>query len=265
MNEPRPQDAEQEPAAVPYLRLPMPVVATGLFVFLAAVLGVGLWANANLRAPRSVTPATEAPTGVVVAAATQVIVATGTPVPLVQPTATAAVAAAIASTRPVAPTATYAPTPLVIVLDPTAKATPPSVQTEAPTSLPTVEPTLAAEVGQAYEHYWQVRAEALYQLDTSHLDEVMGGEHLADAETLVAQLRSDGHAILTDVSHQYAVLEVSNDEAKVADSYVDNSTYIDPNDHTKLSQPEGITLNELYYMSKLDGHWKVVSIARSPQ
>jgi hypothetical protein len=39
----------EQPSASPYVRLPVPVVAGALFLFLAVLLAFGLYANANLR------------------------------------------------------------------------------------------------------------------------------------------------------------------------------------------------------------------------
>jgi hypothetical protein len=144
--------------------------------------------------------------------------------------------------------------------------------TPNPTPLPTVEPTVSAtvspeaavEIGDAYQTYWQVRAQALYNLDTSHLQEVMSGDHLAAAEELIAELRSEGRAIQTQVAHNYVVISASNENAKVADSYIDESVYVDAQTHAQLSAPTGQRLNELYVMANADGTWRVVDLVRSP-
>src|ERR671933_1054690 len=91
-------DADQEPAG--YIRLPWPLVGGVLFLFLAALLAFGLFANRNLRPQLGVVPASTlladatstpppvaAPTAVQVStqtAATQV--STPTPLPTVVPT-----------------------------------------------------------------------------------------------------------------------------------------------------------------------------------
>ena len=67
-------DGEREPAG--YVRLPWPVVGAGLFVLLAVVLGLGLFANRNLRPQIGVVP-TPSP----------VAVATPTALPVAAPAA----------------------------------------------------------------------------------------------------------------------------------------------------------------------------------
>jgi hypothetical protein len=225
-----------EEAPPQYLRLPAPVVAVALLVFLGVALAIGLYANNNLRQPATVVPTPLPAAGI----------PTSPPTPTVQPTATAA------------------PTPLVVVI-PTPSAVPTSVPTTVPTVTPTVSPEAAKEIGDAYQTYWQVRAEALYELDTTHLPEVMAGEHLADAEDLIAQLRNEGRAIQTKVTHKYVVFQATDDTAKIADQYVDNSVYVDPTSHAELSQPQGGTVFEQYDLEKIDETWKVVSLVRAPQ
>src|SRR5262249_33912720 len=128
----------------------------------------------------------------------------------------------------------------------------------------TVNPELAAEVSQAYQKYWHVRAEALFELDPSRLPVVVAGDHLAALEERIVELRSESRAIDTDVEHKYAVIEASGDEAKVADTYVDHSVYIDVRTHGRLTSPTDQVLNELYGLRKSDGSWRVVSLVRSP-
>jgi hypothetical protein len=133
----------------------------------------------------------------------------------------------------------------------------------AATPRPTVSPELAAEVSSAYQQYWQIRAEALYDLDSSRLQEVMAGEHLAAAEELIAQLRSEGRAIRTDVTHNYVVLEATQTRAEIADEYTDDSIYVDMTSRQSLTGPVGALVKEQYQMDKIDGSWRVVNLVRS--
>src|SRR5207237_10507699 len=98
-----------------------------------------------------------------------------------------------------------------------------STPVAAPTPRPTISPELTAVIGDAYQEYWQVRAEALYDLDASRLQEVMAGDHLAAVQERIDELRADGHAIQTDVDHKYVIVEATDDNAKLVDTYVDQS------------------------------------------
>jgi hypothetical protein len=235
---------------VKYVRLPWPLVAGGLLGVLAVALAIGLFANRYLRpqvgvdatsiaisAPTTPTIAPAAPTVQVPVAPATAPPSTQTPVVGFPPTSTSA-----SSTSPPA-------TPVPV----TAVATP----------RPTVNPQIAAEVADAYQYYWQVRAEALLDLDTSRLDQVMAGDHLASAEELVAQLRSESRAIQTDVNHNYAVIQGGPTEALIIDEYTDNSIYVDITSHQTLTQSVHATVREQYRMNKIEGSWRVVSLVRA--
>jgi hypothetical protein len=276
------QDAEQEPSPPPYARLPLPVMALSIVVFLGLLLGAGLYANANLRPQGIVLPTarntnvaasgvrTSAPTATFVGAAATPTVRVEAPAPTrVSSVSTSAPTPQAQSTvlSEEVDAGTPASTPLVLVLG---TATPDSgeIATARATSIvvmapPTVTPEAAAEIGDAYQAYWQVRAEALYELDTSHLQEVMAGEHLSAAEDLIEQLRSEGRAIQTNVSHNYVVIDASTDAAKVADDYTDDSVYVDATTRTELTQPTGATIREQYQMNKIEGIWRVTSLVRA--
>lgn len=242
--------SDRENPSTAYARFPAPVVAVVLAAILAVLLAFGFYANANLR-PQGIV----VPTPVAAAALpTQTLAPTAAAV--VQPTATTAAATPSVGLTPVAQVRETA----------TSEAMPvPTVSPFAVTARATVSPELQTEVGDAYQTYWQVRAEALYDLDTTHLPEVMAGDHLASAEDLIAQLRIEGRAILTDVTHKYVVLDATSDTATVLDEYVDNSVYVDPLTHDKLTQPQGDTLKEQYEMNKIDEAWKVVTLIRGSQ
>jgi hypothetical protein len=229
---------DEESESSSYIRLPWQVVGVTLFLILVGLFGFGLFANRNLRPQAAVAPAAVAPTEtatvvaarIVTSAPTVVIVLTPTPIALVEPTQTLAPAVRASLT---------------------------------PTARPTVDPALAEGVSLAYEHYWQVRAEALLNLDASRLHEVMDGTHLKTVEDLINDLNSEGRAIETNVAHNYTVLEASNDSAKIVDVYISNSVYVDIHDHTQISEPTGDRVTELYDLTRLDGTWKVVSLAGS--
>jgi hypothetical protein len=239
---------DAEPEESPYVRLPWGLVAAGLGGVLLLALGFGLYANRYLRPQLQLVP-----TPIAVAAATPAppptLAATPAPTPLVVATAVAPTATTPPAT---APPATPQPTPPAA--SPTTVATPRA----------TVSPELATEIGDAYETYWQVRAKALYDLDPSSLSEVMAGDHLAAAEELIAQLRTEGRAIQTDVTHNYAIIRATSDEAEIADEYTDESIYVDINSHQSLTQPLAVLVKEQYQMNKIDGTWRVVSLVRAP-
>jgi len=269
--------------------LPWPVVAAALLGVLALMLGLGLWANQALRPGVGVTPAAQLlPTALAGPARTATPGAAAAPVASVTalaPTAAvSAVSAASAATAlpttggpvaagsPVASAIRAPATPAPAAPPPVSATSPPapvvaaSPSTTAPSPRPTVDPVLAAEVGKAYERYWDVRAEALYNLDTSHLSEVSDGDGRQVIEQAIEKLRADGHAVDTRVEHRYRVISVSPDHAEVADQYADKSLYVDPISHAPLdSNPsqhieaaDNLRAKELYEMQKIEDTWKVV-------
>jgi hypothetical protein len=87
---------------------------------------------------------------------------------------------------------------------------------------------------------------------------------LTGLEQGIEQDRAEGHAVKTDVQHDFIVLSVQGDEAVVADRYRDRSIFVDPTTHEALpgqvapSPDEAPVVNVLYYLQRIDGVWKVV-------
>jgi hypothetical protein len=253
-------------------------------VLLAALLAFGLYANQHLRpgaegiatpiaqqaAPNALLAVSSQPT---VTPATLTPVAAGAPIALTVATPTPS-AQSQATPVPAALTAPVGLTPRVVVLNvnPTPESesaevtsTPSdgTVSTGSAAITPTVDPTAAAVISQAYERYWQVRAEALLDLDKTHLPEAMGGDHLASTAQLIDDLRAENRAIETQVDHDYRVIDVSDSSADVFDDYLSNSFYVDPATKEAITQPSSDELKVLYRLVSFDGVWKVVDSTRA--
>src|SRR6266851_1387349 len=240
-------DAETD-QATPYMRLPWPLVAAGLIAILAIVLGIGVFANRYLRPQVGLIPT---PEPAVVAAPPPVTstpqVATSVPTPA--PTVVVQAPAALTATpRPIAAAASS--TPLVVA-------------SLTPSALPTVEPALADEVGRAYLMFWRVSSQALLELDTTHLSEVMDGDYLINIEQLIDQLRSENRAIKTQVVLDYTVIQATVDTARVVDYYKDDSVYVKIGTEEPLSTSTADQLSVLYRLRKFPDGWKVVDSVRS--
>jgi hypothetical protein len=250
MAETRDPDSEHSP----YLRLPWPAVALGLFLLVAGVLGLGVYANQNLRASA---PASTGPTSLVGTAVQLNDLTPGS-----QPkssTPNVPVGAAIPATT--APPTALPPSGLTATIVPTVGPTPIDA-TESPTAVAELSTELRDEVDVAYQHYWQVRAEALFSLDSAKLADVMGDDHLLAVEELLSQLRSEGRAIRTSVTHSYVFVNGSTKDVTILDRYTDNSIYVDQESGIGLTQPAGTTVVEQYRLVKRDGWWKVISLVR---
>jgi len=221
------------------MRLPMPLVAAGLLVLIGGLLGFGLWANRNLR-PQGPTLAMTAT------------------VPAVGQTAAPTPVAATPTVVVVAPTATVQATPLLVLATATSVPATVSQATPQPTPLPTVEPTLAAEIGGAYVEYWKVTSQALLELDSTHLPDVMSGDYLQMFESKLDDLRASGRAIKTQVKLDYKVVQAGNLDAVVIDHVDDTSFYVEPGTENPLSDPADDFLSLELKLHNFDGTWKVV-------
>jgi hypothetical protein len=218
----------------------------------SGVLALGLYASRNVRQVGVV--ATPTPQAVADA------LATGTAVPVV------------AATTPVAvPAPTLAPTPLIVVTlasptpvpsaaaaGVTATVVPTAVENAGPTALPTVEPTLAAEVGQAYENFWRVRSQAALTLDPTRLPEVMDGPYLYQFADVLNRLKIEGRAIQTKVALNYSVIVANTDKAIIHDRVSDDSFYVRVGTEEPVSEPANDLLQLEVKLNNFGGTWKVV-------
>jgi len=145
-----------------------------------------------------------------------------------------------------------------------ASPTPVITRTTTPAVSPTAAPSVEEEVSQAYLHYWEVYSEALYNLDTIHLGEVMTGPRLERALTEVTDLRAQNRAVKIAVENQPVVVQAGSDQAVILDSYENRSYLIDPVTKQPLSQPPETaeTIRDRVTMTKLGGTWKVLDTVR---
>jgi|SRR5579859_2684438 len=259
-----PQDAETETERTPYMRLPWPLVAVGLLGVLAVVLAIGLFANRYLRPQVGLVP-----TPVAAAAPPNTSDATppiAAPPTIAPPRATAATpAVAIATSQPT-PTALAQPlaSPTASPAAITVAATPTPSADSSPTlqPLPTVEPALADEVGRAYVMFWRVRSQALLELDSTHLSEVMGGDYLQNFIARLDDLQLQGRAIKTQIVLNYTIAQATHDAATVIDRLEDSSFYIVPGTEEPLSEQVSDVLLIEFKLVRTGEVWKVVDSVR---
>jgi hypothetical protein len=175
---------------------------------------------------------------------------------------------ALAPQPTLAPTSLPTVVPVAVVrptLVPTAKSTVvPPTATVAPAAQSTITPELISEISQAYLTYFQVRADALQNLDASHLDDVAAGDALAGLQQEIDQDRAAGRAIRTDVVHNYSVVSATDDAAEVADDYRDSSVFVDPATKEPLAgevvpatPQDAPEVKVVYDLHRISGVWKV--------
>ena len=121
------------------------------------------------------------------------------------------------------------------------------------------DPTLVAEVNEAYRRYSEIRAEAEWSLDGSRLAEVMPGPELAGSLRYLDDLRASGRAVRTKIEHNVRITRLTADEAEIVDDVTDWSVYVDATTRQPLqAEPAGRKLTEVYFLAKNDGVWKVI-------
>jgi hypothetical protein len=129
-----------------------------------------------------------------------------------------------------------------------------------------VTPALQDEISRAYARYWDVRAEAFWSLDDSQLNSVMADNELTGALQTLNEIRSEGRAGATLVTHKPVIVRATSDEAQIFDDIADQSFYVDPATKEPLSSPgEAKPLVGFYFLHKLNGDWKVVDEAGDAQ
>jgi hypothetical protein len=124
-------------------------------------------------------------------------------------------------------------------------------------------------VSEAYDHYFEVRTDALYNLDPAPLDAVAAGDVLAGLRQSIEEDRAAGRALKTDVHHDYLVVRLQGDDADLVDSYEDSSIYVDPTSKQPLpgevapaSPDVAPVVSIVYRFRRFNGVWKVISGTR---
>jgi hypothetical protein len=125
------------------------------------------------------------------------------------------------------------------------------------------EPDLAQQIDAAYRRYWDVVTQAEFDLDTTHIAEVMTGAELDRERKLIDDLRSQSKAGKTDVEHHSKVMYATTAEAVVYDEYVNHSIFIDAVTKQPLSNERPSKVWKVsYLLKKSDGGWKVIDGVR---
>ena len=160
---------------------------------------------------------------------------------------------------------TESPTPAAtVVRSLTAEST--AVSTPSGLDTPAADLNTRQAVAQAYLRYWDVYNDALYTLNTARLGEVMSGAELSRVQMQIGDLRSQDHAVKSDVQHKYVVVSLSPGKAGVQDQFLDKSYLVDLATKRSLQSPgDGKTESIACQLQIIDGAWKVVSVVRVQQ
>jgi hypothetical protein len=132
----------------------------------------------------------------------------------------------------------------------------------APTTIAALPTTLSAkaELLAAYDHSWEVYADALRRLDPGRLASVFAGNALRAAQQEVAAQKANNQPVRIDVEHRPTVLLVTATDGVVADEGVNHSVVLDPATGKPTEPDPNERFSERRSFKFLDGSWKVVEI-----
>ena len=143
---------------------------------------------------------------------------------------------------------------------PSASSTPAATQTAMPAVSPTATPSVEQEVSKAYLQYWEIYADAVFNLDESRLAEVMMSPHLERTQREIDNLRQRGRAAKIVVEHNFVVLKLdpAAGTATIRDEYTNRSYEVDAQTKDMVGQAgSGTVLTDTYFLVKDGGTWKV--------
>ncbi len=145
----------------------------------------------------------------------------------------------------------------------------PSISSPSPAATirvtPTPSPSADQLVSQAYLKYWQVYADAVFNLDDSKLAEVMTGPHLDRVRQEIESLRQRGRAAKIVVEHNFVIvdLNVAAGTATIHDDYANKSYEVDAQTKQMVGQPaSGTVIRDNYFLVVEGGTWKVRDATR---
>lgn len=134
----------------------------------------------------------------------------------------------------------------------------------SPTRWPTTTSPLEREIEDAYQRYLQIYSEAVLNLDTSHLSEVLDGRALQLVTAEVNDLKARGRPVkIIENDRLIALSRVTDTSATLIDEYTSRSVLVDPTTKQPLPRTGPPTrIRQSYEFRKVDGVWKIVDGTR---
>lgn len=160
----------------------------------------------------------------------------------------------------------------VPVTQPTASAT--ATATEAPSPTATTQTIVATStpdpsaiesaIQEAYQRYLTVYRQAVMELDTSHLGEVLDGQALQWVTEEVDMLKAEGRPVkIVESDRQIKIFPRTQTEAALLDEYFSSSVYVDTTTKEPLPRTGPPTrVRQSYLLRRINGNWKIVDGTR---
>ena len=145
----------------------------------------------------------------------------------------------------------------------TANVPAPTVTVDVRSQLPTQTP-VQREVEAAYQKYLDVYAQAVADLDTSHLTDVLDGQALQWVTAEVNDLKAQGRPVKVIEDNRILLFGRTTDtSATLVDEYTSRSVYVDPATKQPLTRSTPPTrVRQSYEFRKVGGVWKIVDGTR---
>ena len=124
----------------------------------------------------------------------------------------------------------------------------------------TPTPALEDQVSEAYLDYWQVYADAVFDLDETRLTEAMTGQQLERTRQEIESLRQKGRAAKIVVEHDFFIVDVDPvaGTARIRDQYANRSYEVDAETKEMIGEAApGTLVTDTYLLVKEGETWKV--------
>jgi len=130
-----------------------------------------------------------------------------------------------------------------------------------PRTSPTITPTeVKVQVEQAYLHYWDVYADAMLHLDSSHLSEVLADKALTHHLNELQTQRTKDQPVRISVEHDYIITKVNATTYSIDDNFINHSVRLDPKTMQPIESDPKKRIRRSYNLEKVNETWKVTLV-----
>lgn len=156
-----------------------------------------------------------------------------------------------------APVEEHSPTAAAGIVPTTAAAS-------ASPGLRTADPAAEREIEEAYRMYLRIYSDAVLNLDTSRLHEVLDGRALQLVTDEVNELKARGRPVkIIEDERTIAFARVTEAGATLVDEYTSRSVYVDPRTLQPLPRTgPPARIRQSYELQKVAGVWKIIDGTR---